>query len=42
LPLAKAIVELHRGRLLLNSAPGHGTEAMILLPPERVLEGAAG
>ena len=36
LPLTKAIVELHRGRLLLRSAPGHGTEAIVLLPRERI------
>jgi signal transduction histidine kinase len=35
LPLAKAIVELHRGKLTLRSAPGRGTEATILLPPDR-------
>jgi signal transduction histidine kinase len=36
LPLTKAIVELHRGRLLLRSAPGRGTEAIVLLPRERI------
>jgi signal transduction histidine kinase len=41
LPLAKAIVELHRGKLVLRSAPGRGTEATILLPPDRVVAAAA-
>ena len=37
LPLAKALVELHDGRVTLRSAPGRGTEVEILLPPERIL-----
>ena len=40
LPLAKAIVELHRGELLVRSAPGKGTQATILLPAERVVTAA--
>ena len=37
LPLTKAMVELHGGRLELESAPGVGTTAQVLLPPDRVL-----
>ena len=37
LPLTKAMAELHGGRLLLESAPGQGTTALVLLPPDRVL-----
>jgi signal transduction histidine kinase len=32
LPLAKAIVELHRGRLEIDSHPGRGTTILVLLP----------
>jgi signal transduction histidine kinase len=32
LPLAKAIVELHRGRLEIDSRPGRGTTILVLLP----------
>jgi signal transduction histidine kinase len=37
LPLAKSMIELHGGRLELDSAPGAGTRATIWLPPERML-----
>jgi signal transduction histidine kinase len=37
LPLARAMAELHGGRLELTSAPGEGTSATIWLPPSRVL-----
>ncbi len=37
LPLAKAIVELHRGALRMRSVPGKGTEVTILLPPEHIV-----
>ena len=37
LPLTKAMAELHGGRLELQSAPGKGTTAVVLLPPQRVL-----
>jgi PAS domain S-box-containing protein len=36
LPLSKAIVELHGGRLLLDSRPGQGTTVTIHLPAARV------
>ncbi len=36
LPLARAIVEAHGGRLLLDPAAGGGTQARILLPAGRV------
>jgi signal transduction histidine kinase len=37
LPLARSMVELHGGRLELESTPGAGTRATIWLPPERML-----
>lgn len=36
LPIAKALIELHDGELLLNSEPNVGTTAVIRLPRERV------
>jgi signal transduction histidine kinase len=41
LPLAKALVELHGGRLEIESAPGCGTTVRIWLPMERVATAAA-
>ncbi len=41
LPLAKALVELHGGRLEIASAPGEGTTVRIRLPPERIVHAAA-
>jgi PAS domain S-box-containing protein len=41
LPLTKAFVELHGGRLIVDSAPGSGTTASIVFPRERVLQRAA-
>jgi len=38
LPLVKGLVELHGGRFVLDSKPGKGTTARILLPPSRVLK----
>jgi signal transduction histidine kinase len=35
LPLAKAIVELHRGRLEIDSHPGRGTTILVTLPALR-------
>jgi len=35
LPLAKRLVDLHRGRLTLDSSPGRGTRATVWLPLER-------
>lgn len=40
LPLAKALVELHGGRLDIESAPGAGTVARIRLPQERMTDAA--
>ncbi|MHC4448055.1 MAG: sensor histidine kinase, partial [Planctomycetota bacterium] len=37
LPLTKAIVELHGGKLILESEPGKGTTVSVRFPPERVL-----
>ena len=37
LPLTKTMAELHGGRLELQSIPGRGTTAVVLLPPQRVL-----
>ena len=36
LPLVKGLVELHDGRLVLDSEPGKGTKAMVVLPSSRV------
>jgi len=41
LPLAKALIELHQGRLEITSVPGQGTTVTMLLPPERHLSQAA-
>jgi len=40
LPLARALVELHGGRLDIESAPGAGTVARIHLPLERMTDAA--
>jgi two-component system cell cycle sensor histidine kinase PleC len=37
LPLVKAIMELHGGRLELASELGVGTQVTVIFPPERVL-----
>jgi signal transduction histidine kinase len=37
LPLVKAIMEMHGGRIALTSELGAGTEVTVLFPPERVL-----
>lgn len=36
LPIAKALIELHGGELVLSSQPGSGTTARLRLPGERV------
>jgi two-component system cell cycle sensor histidine kinase PleC len=36
LPIAKGLVGLHGGRLVLDSAPGFGTDATVILPATRV------
>jgi signal transduction histidine kinase len=41
LPLVKAMVELHGGRLLLESAPGEGTRVTLVFPAERLEAKAA-
>lgn len=38
LPLAKALTELHDGTLTLRSEPGRGTDVVITLPRERLLD----
>ncbi len=38
LPIAKSLIELHGGELILESAAGAGTVATIRLPPERRLD----
>ncbi len=37
LPLTRALIELHGGRLSLESSPGVGTTATLWLPPERLV-----
>jgi signal transduction histidine kinase len=41
LPITKALVELHGGRLELKSVPGQGTCATLVFPPERVLHSSS-
>jgi len=36
LPLAKAMMELHKGRLMVRGAPGRGTTIILVFPAERV------
>jgi two-component system, cell cycle sensor histidine kinase PleC len=38
LPIVKGLVELHGGALILKSKLREGTEAIVILPPERVIE----
>ncbi len=42
LPLAKAMLELHDGRLEIASAPGRGTQIVMHFPPGRVRTGREG
>jgi two-component system cell cycle sensor histidine kinase PleC len=35
LPLAKKLIEMHRGRLEVRSEPGRGTQITITMPPAR-------
>jgi len=37
LPLTKGLVELHRGTLAIDSAPGQGTTVTVTLPPAQAL-----
>jgi signal transduction histidine kinase len=41
LPIVKALVDLHGGELLLDSQPGIGTTATVILPRRRVVDEAA-
>jgi signal transduction histidine kinase len=41
LPIAKALIELHGGELVLSSQLGAGTTARVRLPGERVRSAAA-
>ncbi|MCB9946325.1 MAG: hypothetical protein H6842_00700 [Rhodospirillaceae bacterium] len=41
LPLTKQLVELHGGRLEMESTPGQGTRATVHLPADRVIPGVA-
>ena len=41
LPIAKALIELHGGELVLSSQPGAGTTARLRLPGDRVRSAAA-
>jgi signal transduction histidine kinase len=41
LPLAQSLVELHGGRLDLESVPGSGTTATVRLPADRVIRQVA-
>lgn len=36
LPLARAMMELHGGRLKITSAPGKGSSIALIFPPSRV------
>jgi len=38
LPLVKSLIELHGGRLAIDSAPGTGTRVTIAFPPDRTIE----
>ncbi len=41
LPVAKAIVEAHKGRITLEGKPGDGALAMVVLPAEEKLKAVA-
>jgi len=38
LPIVKGLVELHGGTFTLNSELDHGTEVIVIFPPERVVD----
>jgi signal transduction histidine kinase len=42
LPLSKALVELHGGKLEIESEPGVGTTVTVVLPPERIVKQDSG
>jgi signal transduction histidine kinase len=37
LPLASAMIELHGGKLAIESEPGHGTTVIAYFPPSRIV-----
>lgn len=41
LPIAKSLVELHGGKLAIESAAGEGTTVKVILPPARVIAKSA-
>jgi signal transduction histidine kinase len=41
LPLTKAMVEMHQGRFVIESAPGKGTTVTVFLPAERCVSARA-
>ena len=41
LPVAKSIVDAHRGKISIESAPGQGTTVTIDLPPAQRIRSAA-
>lgn len=41
LPIVKGLVELHGGQFMLKSEVGVGTEAIVIFPPERVMDALA-
>ena len=41
LPLAKQLVEMHGGRLSIESTPGVGTTVTVTLPVSRIIASAA-
>ncbi len=41
LPLVRSLVELHGGRIALESSPGKGTRVAVRFPPQRVLAAPA-
>ena len=38
LPIVKGLVELHGGRFVLKSKVGEGTQVVVIVPPERVMD----
>jgi signal transduction histidine kinase len=41
LPLARQLIDLHGGRLILESEVNVGTTVTVYFPPERIIEAAA-
>jgi two-component system cell cycle sensor histidine kinase PleC len=42
LPLVKALVDMHGGRLEIESVVGKGTTVTVVMPPDRLLEAKSG